>query len=169
MVDFLFCASSSICIRWQWNLSWFQRSMSLIVLRPRCNRRSVVWIWSFKDTPQIHLIIPLSPLTNHWTSSVTTGQVLLPCQSILLTHMLKMFLLSLVQIAWLERIGNNSWNAFHEERMCIETALEQPRHWLIVSPRYLKGNSTWKLSLSMLTSFKDAITAGTISPEHLCH
>ena len=124
MVDFLFYASSCICIRWQWNLSWFQHSMSLIELRPRRNRRSVVWIWSFKDTPQIHLIIPLSPVTNHWISSVTTGQVLLPCKSILLTHMLKMFPLSLVQIAWLGRIGNNSWNAFHEEtvrRDCIGT------------------------------------------------
>ena len=43
---------------------------ALIELRPRCNRRSVVGIQSFKNTPQIHLIKPLSAVTNCWIFSV---------------------------------------------------------------------------------------------------
>ena len=42
----------------------FQRSMSLIEMRPRHNRRSFAWMRSFKDTPQIHFIIPLSAVTS---------------------------------------------------------------------------------------------------------
>ena len=100
--------------------------MSLTELRPRHNRRSLVGMRSFKDTPQIHLIIPMSVVINRWTSSVTTGQVLIPYTSTFLINMLKPFPLSFVWVAQLERIGNNSWNAFHEETIhvegCVRTA-----------------------------------------------
>ena len=68
----------SILIRCPWKLSRLQRRMSLIELRARCSRKSVVGMRSFKDTPQIRLIIPMSAVTNRLTSSVTIGQVLLP-------------------------------------------------------------------------------------------
>ena len=90
MVAFLCHASSSIHNKCPWGLSWFQRGMPLIELRPRCNRRSAVGMQSFKGTPQIHLIIPLSAVT----SSITTGQVWLPYKSTFLVYMLKTFPLS---------------------------------------------------------------------------
>ena len=74
--------------------------------------------------------------------------------------MLKTFPPSFVWIAWLVRIGNKSGNASHKETICVETAL-------IVSPKYLKIDSTRKLSFPMLTSLKDAVGEDTISPEHL--
>ena len=46
----------------------------------------VVGMGSFKDTPQIHLIIPPSAVTNCWTSLFTTGQTSLPYKSTF-THM----------------------------------------------------------------------------------
>ena len=161
-------ASLSIRIKCPWNLTQFQPSISFIELRPRHNRRSAIGMWFFKDTPQIHLIIPLSAVTNHLTSSVTTGQVSLPYKNTFLTHMLT-FPLSFVRIAWFVTIRNNSWNASHEETIRVETASEQLPHWPVVSPRYLMVDSTWKLSFPMLTSLKDAIAAGTISPKHLRH
>ena len=91
MAAFLGHASSSTRIRYPWNLFRFHPSMSLIELRRRRNRRSVVGMRSFNDTPQIHLIIPLSVVTNRWTSSVTTGQVSLPYKSTFITHILKTF------------------------------------------------------------------------------
>ena len=131
--------------------------------------RSIVGTWSFKDTPQIYLIKTLSKVTNRWTSSVTTGQVSLSYKSTFLTHMLKTFPLSFVRITWLVRIGSNSQNAFHNETIRAETASEQAPHWPIISPRYLKVDSTWKLSFPMLTFLMDVIATGTISPEHLRH
>ena len=84
--------------------------------------------------------------------------------------MLKTFTLSFVRIARLVRISNNSRNAFHEETIRVETASEQPPHWPILSPRYLKKvDSTWKLPFPMLTSLKFVIAAGTISSEYLRH
>ena len=83
--------------------------------------------------------------------------------------MLQAFPRSFVRIAWLVRIGNNSQNAFHDEVMRIETASEQPTHWPIASPKFLKLDSTWNLSFLMLTSLRDSIATGTISPEHLQH
>ena len=83
--------------------------------------------------------------------------------------MLQAFPRSFVRIAWLVRIGNNSQNAFHDEVIRIETASEQPTHWSIASPTFLKLDSTWNLSFLLLTSLRDAIAAGTISPEHLQH
>ena len=114
--------SSSIWNKCPWNLSQFQCSISLIGLRPRRSRWSAVGMQSFKDIPQIYLIIPLSALTNRWITSVTTGQVLLPYQSTFLTHIVEPF--SLVQTARLERIFNNSRNVFHDETMPVETASE---------------------------------------------
>ena len=112
------------------------------------------WIQSFKNTPKIHLIIPLSAVNNSWTASVTTDQVSLPHKSTFLTHMLITFTLSFVQIARLVRIGNNSRNAFHQQIIYVETASEQQPHWPNVSTRYLKVDSTWKRSFLMLTSLK---------------
>ena len=114
--------SSSICNKCPWNLSQFQCSISLIGLRPRRSRWSAVGIQSFKDIPQIYLIIPLSALTNRWITSVTTGQVLLPYKSTFLTYVVEPF--SLVQTARLERIFNNSRNVFHDETIPVETASE---------------------------------------------
>ena len=56
--------------------------------------------------------------------------------------MLQAFPRSFVRIAWLVRIGNNSQNAFHDEVIRIETASEQPTHWSIASPTFLKLDST---------------------------
>ena len=112
------------------------------------------WIQSFKNIPKIHLIIPLPAVNNCWTVSVTTDQVSLPHKSTFLTHMLITFPLSFVRIARLVRIGNNSWNALHQETIYIETASEQQPHWPNVSTRYLKVDSTWKRSFLMLTSLK---------------
>ena len=167
MVSFLVDALSPIRIICSWKLSRFQRSMSLIELRPRCNRRYVPRMQSFKDTPEIHLIIPLSAVTNHWISSVTTGHVSLPYKSTFLTHMLKEFPLNFVQIARLVRIGNNFRNASNKEKIRVETALGQPPHWVTVSPKYKKVDSTLKLSFPMLTSLKDDMAADSISPEQL--
>ena len=130
-------------------------------------RRSVIGMQSFKDTPHIHLIIPLSAVISSRTLSFTTGQVSLPYKSIFLTQILKTFPLSFVWITLLLSIGSYSLNTFHKEKIHVETASKQPPHWPIESPRYLKVDSTWKLSFPMLASFVDAITAGTISPEHL--
>ena len=66
-------------------------------------------------------------------------------------------------------IGNNSLNAFHREKIHVETTSEQSPPWPIVSPRYLKVDSTWKLSFPILTSLKDAIAGDTVLPEHLRH
>ena len=145
MVAILGHASSVIRNKCQWNLSRFQCSMSLIELRPKRNRRSFIGMRSFKDTPQIHPIIPLSAVTNRRTSSVTTGQISLRYKSAFLTHVLKTSPLSFVRIARPLRIGNSSRNAFHEETIPVETASEQPPHWPVVSPRYLKVDLTWKL------------------------
>ena len=142
MVAFLGYPSSSIRIMCPWNLSRFQRSMSLIELGPKRNRRSVVGMRFFKDTPQIHLIIPLSAVTNSRTSSVTNDQVSLPYKSTFLTHMLKTFPLSFIRIAQLVKIDNNTQNAFQEEEISLETTSEQLPHWPIVSPKYLKVDST---------------------------
>ena len=81
--------------------------------------------------------------------------------------MLKNFPLGFVHIALLVRIGNNSWSAFHEETISEESVSEQPPHWPLLSPRYLKVDSTWKLSFLMLTSLKDAKGAGAMLLEHL--
>ena len=144
-------------------------SSSLIELRQGPNRRSVTGMWFFQDTPQIHLIIPLSAVPNHQTSSVTTDQVLLLYKSTLLTHMLQTFLLGFVWTAWLVRIGKNSWNALYHDTVHVDTAQEQLPDWPIVYPRYLTVNLTGKLSFLMLISLTHAIVAGTISPEYLWH
>ena len=65
--------SSSICNKCPWNLSQFQCSISLIGLRPRRSRWSAVGMQSFKDIPQIYLIIPLSTLTNRWITFTTVN------------------------------------------------------------------------------------------------
>ena len=93
--------ASYICIKCLWNLSRFQRNI-LIELRPRRNNRFVIRMQSFKDTPQIHLTIPLSTITNCLTSSVLSGQVLLPYKSTF-THMLKTSPVNFVRIARLVR------------------------------------------------------------------
>ena len=54
MVGFLGPASSFISNKCPWNLSRFQRSISLIELRPRCKRKSVVGMRFFKDTPRVY-------------------------------------------------------------------------------------------------------------------
>ena len=156
MVAFLGHVSPSIRIKYPWNASRFQPRISLIELRPRGNSRFAVGRRSFKDTSEIHFIMPLAAVTNRWTSSVTTGQDSLPYKSIFLINMLKTFPLCFAQIARLVRMGNNSRNAFHEETIRIETVSEQPPHWPIISPRYLKVDSTWKLSFPMLTYLKYA-------------
>ena len=156
MVAFLGHVSPSIRIKCPWNASRFQPRISLTELRPGGNSRSAVGMRSFKDTSQIHLIMPLVAVTNRWTSSVTTGQNSLPYKSIFLINMLKTFPLSFARIARLVRIDNNPRNAFHEETIRVETVSEQPPHWPIKSPRYLKVDSTWKLSFPMLTSLKHA-------------
>ena len=91
---------------------------------------------SLKDTAQIHLIKPLSGVTNRWTFSVPTNQVLIKAH--------------FAWIAWLVRIDNNSPNALHEEKIYVKIASEQPPHWPIVWPKYLKVDSTWK-KFPMLT------------------
>ena len=131
-----------IYIKCPWNCSRFQCSMPLIELRQRCSRRSVVGMRSSRETPQIHLTIPLSAVTNCWASLVTTGQVLLPYKSTCLTLLWKTFPLHFVWIAGLLKMVTNSWNAFHEETIHVETVSEQPLHWPIISPRYLKVDST---------------------------
>ena len=98
-----------------WNLSQSQHNMSLIELSPRCHRRSVIQMQSFKNTPHIHLIVSLSAVTNCWTYSFRTCQVLLPYKSTFLTHMLKKFPQSVVRITCLVRIVSNSlslWPSF---------------------------------------------------------
>ena len=160
MVAFLGYPSSSIRIMCPWNLSRFQRSMSLIELGPRRNRRSVVGMRFFKDTPQIHLIIPLSAVTNSRTSSVTNGQVSLPYKSTFLTHMLKTFPLSFIRIAQLVKIDNNT--------QCFPGGGNKFRdHVRTTTALTNRITKIFEGGLNMLTSLKDAIAAGTISPEHL--
>lgn len=60
-------------------------------------------------------------------------------------------------------------SAFHNAAICVETAPEQPPHWPIVSPKYLKVDLTRNLSFAMLTFHRDVIVAGMISPEYLQH
>ena len=61
LLTFIFSARG-----WRWT------AFQLAVAIPRCNRRSAIGMWSFKDTPEIHLIMPLSAVTNCWTSSVNS-------------------------------------------------------------------------------------------------
>ena len=70
LLTFIFSARG-----WRWT------AFQLAVAIPRCNRRSVIGMWSFKDTPEIHLIMPLSAVTNCWASSVIIRHVLPPHKS----------------------------------------------------------------------------------------
>ena len=50
------------------------RAASHCKVRAKCKRRFAVEMQYFKDTPQIHLITPMSLVTNRWTSSVTRSR-----------------------------------------------------------------------------------------------
>ena len=74
---------------------------------------------SFKGTPQIHLIIPLSAVT----SSITTGQVWLPYKSTFLVYMLKTFPLSF----WLVRIEVESAEERHKMELAPTPMVHTPQ------------------------------------------